>query len=121
MPPLRLDVIALVPQGWGLCQSCEMLMAGAGLSSAPSDRGLEEISPEISSDFRHLSELLLDLSARYGDRLLIRIYNPFSMLGLVRSLRFGVRRYPTFVVAGKTKVTGWQIDVLEEALRAHGL
>jgi len=121
MPPIHLEVIALIPEGWRLCQSCEALIAEAGLGSAPVIRGLEEIPPDLRSDFHRLSGLLLELSARGGDRLQIRIYDPYSLQGLAKSLRYGVRKYPSFIVEGKEKITGWEMDKLEAALSAYGL
>ena len=58
---------------------------------------------------------MLDLSARYGDRVLIRIWDPRSMQGLWKSIRYGVRRYPTFIVAGR-KIGGWDRTQLEQTL-----
>ncbi len=120
MQPIHLEVIALIPEGWGFCQACETLIAEASLSSAPAERGLDEIPADLRSDFQRLSGLLLDLSARGGDRLQIRIYDPWSLPGLVKALRYGVRKYPSFIVQGKEKITGWEIEKLEEALRAYG-
>jgi len=42
MPPVSVDVIAILPEGWGLCNSCELLMARADLDQAPPDRSLDE-------------------------------------------------------------------------------
>lgn len=117
MSPVHLDVIALIPEGWGLCQSCETLMAGAGLAKAPSDRGLDEAPPELRKDFERLSALLLDLSARYGDQLQIHIFDPYSLPGLARAIRYGARRYPTFVISGREKIVGWEVEKLDQALR----
>ena len=116
MPPVSVDVIAVLPEGWGLCNSCELLMARANLDQAPPDRGLDEYPPEWRTDFQSLSALIYDLADRYGDRVLIRIFDPRSWQGLVKALRYGVRRYPTFVVNGRTKIVGWDEGALAHAL-----
>lgn len=116
MPPVTVDVIAPIPEGWGLCQACELMMARADLDQAPPERGLDELPPEWQADFRRLSALIFDLAHRYGDRILIRVYDPRSLQGLVKAVRHGARRYPTFVVAGRTKITGWDVAALEQAL-----
>jgi len=115
VPPVQIDVIAPLPEGWGICLSCEMLMARADLDKAPSERGLEEYPPEWQEDFHRLSDLVLDLAARYGDSILIRIWDPRSLQGLWKSIRYGVRRYPTFIVAGR-KISGWDTVQLEQTL-----
>jgi hypothetical protein len=117
MQPVRVDVIALVPEGWGLCQSCEALLAQADLGQAPPERGLDELPPEWQADFRRLSALIFDLADRYRDQVMIRVYDPRSLPGLVKAIRHGARRYPTFIVAGRTKVVGWDEEGLERAVQ----
>jgi len=113
--PILIEVIALLPEGWGICTSCEMLMAKANLNKAPHERALDEYPPEWQEDFRRLSALILDLAARYGDSILIRLWDPRSLQGLFKSIRYDVRRYPTFVVAGR-KMSGWDTASLEQTL-----
>ncbi len=120
MPPIRVDVIAPVPEGWGLCQACELLMARADLDQAPPERGLDELPPEWQADFQRLSALIFDLAGRYRDRILIRVYDPRSLQGLVKAVRHRARRYPTFVVAGHDRVVGWNDAALEQALVRAG-
>ena len=120
MPPVRVDVIAPVPEGWGLCQSCEMLMARANLGAAPPERGLDEYPPEWQADFQRLSALIFDLADRYRDRVLILVYDPRSLQGMMKAVRHGVRRYPTFVVGGRRKIVGADAAALEHALGAAG-
>jgi len=40
--------------------------------------------------------------------------------GLWKSIRYGVRRYPTFIINGREKVTGWDIAHIESALKVAG-
>jgi hypothetical protein len=115
MTPILVDVIYPVPEGWGICISCEMLMARANLDQAPHERGLDEYPPEWREEFERLSNTILELSARYQDKILIRIWDPRSLQGLWKAIRFGAHRYPTFVIDGRTKLTGWEHD-LDEAL-----
>lgn len=120
MAPVSLDVFYPVPEGWGLCQACEVMLARADLGQAPPQRGLEELPPEWQADFQRLSTLVFDLADRFRDQILIRVYDPRSFPGLLKAIRHGVRRYPTFVVAGRTKIAGWNTDGLLEALAAAG-
>ena len=121
MPIIQVDVISPLPEGWGICLSCEMLMARANLDKAPYERGLDEYPPEWQEDFQHLSDTILSLSAQYADSIMIRIYDPRSLQGLIKAMRHGVHRYPTFIVDGKKKVSGWDLDRLTEILHAKGV
>lgn len=120
MLPIRVEVIAPVPEGWGLCQACELMMARADLDQAPPARGLDDLPPEWQADFRRLSDLIFDLAGRYGDRIEIRVYDPRSLQGMAKALRHRVRRYPTFVIAGREKVIGWDGAALAQALGRAG-
>jgi hypothetical protein len=118
--PVQVDVINPLPEGWGICLTCEMLMAQADLGQAPYERGLEEYPPEWRAEFNRFSDLIMDLSARYADTIMIRIFDPRSLQGLWKSIRYGVRRYPTFIVTGNQKISGWDIAQLEQTLKQSG-
>ena len=97
-------------------------MARANLDQAPHERGLEEYPPEWQAEFQRLSDVILDLATRYQDNILIQIWDPRSLQGLMKSIRYWVRRYPTFIVDGQEKVTGWNVEQLEQhILAASGL
>jgi len=120
MKPVQVEVISPLPEGWGICMSCEMLMARANLDKAPYERGLDEYPPEWQEEFQRLASFVMELAVQYGDRIQIRIWDPRSLQGLAKSLRHGVRRYPTFVVDHRIKITGWDVPGLEQALLAAG-
>ena len=120
MCAVHVDVISPLPEGWGICLSCEMLMARANLDQAPHERGLDEYPPEWQEEFQRLSDVVLGLSDRYQDSILIQIWDPRSLQGLMKSLRYWVRRYPTFIVEGRDKVTGWNVEQLDQHILAAG-
>jgi len=97
-----------------------MLMARANLGQAPHVRGLDEYPPEWQEAFQRLSDVVMDLSDRYQDSILIQIWDPRSLQGLMKSVRYWVRRYPTFIVEGEKKVTGWDVEHLEQLITSAG-
>ena len=120
MLPVNVEVITPLPEGWGICVTCEMLIADADIDKPPHERGLDEYPAEWQEEFQRFSDLVLDLSARYDDTVLIRIFDPRSLQGLWKSIRYGVRRYPTFIINGKKKVAGWDVNQIDTALQAAG-
>jgi hypothetical protein len=72
---------------------------------------------DMLQDHIRLSEWVVELSQRYGPDIEIRVIDPQSGLGLWKSLRYWVRKYPTFIVNGKKKYTGWDKDALERVLQ----
>jgi hypothetical protein len=120
MEPVRVDVIAPLLDGWGMCASCEMLIERARLDEGPSARGMEDYPPEWQADFQRLSTLVIELAGRFGNSVLFRIFDPRSLQGLVKSIRYRVHRYPAFIINGRDKVCGYDAIKLEQALRAAG-
>ncbi len=97
-----------------------MLMARANLDQSPHERGLDEYPPEWREEFERLSDTVFTLANRYGDSILIRLWDPRSLQGLIKSIRYGVRRYPTFIVKGQGKIAGWDTEALERHILAAG-
>jgi hypothetical protein len=120
MTPVQVEVITPLPEGWGICLSCEALIAQAEMDKAPHERGLDEYPPEWQADFQRFSEAILELSLRYGDSVMIRIWDPRSLQGLFKAVRYGIHRYPTFVVGGHRKVVGLEMSQLGQALQEAG-
>ncbi|OGP76967.1 MAG: hypothetical protein A2V86_03255 [Deltaproteobacteria bacterium RBG_16_49_23] len=57
-----------------------------------------------------------ELTRLYKHRLIIRVIDAQSLLGIYKSLRYWFRAYPTFVVEGKETYTGWDKTRLESLL-----
>ena len=95
-------------------------MAHANLDQAPYARGLEEYPLDWQEDFQRLSDTIMVLANRYQSGILIRIWDPRSLQGLWKSIRYGVRRYPAFIVEGRAKVVGWDVAQLDQQIQAAG-
>jgi hypothetical protein len=115
--PVQIDVFYPVPETWGICTTCEMMMAQADLAQAPHERGLDEYPQDWQDDFKRLSSLIYSLADTFQDRVQIKIWDPRSLQGIVRSIRHGVRRYPTFILNDHQKMTGWDKEKLEDYIK----
>ena len=103
-----------------MCITCEMMLAQADLDQPGLARGLEEYPPDWQAEYQRLSELIFDLAKRYQERVKIRVWDPRSLQGMVKSIRYGIRRYPAFVVDGHAKVSGWDQAAVEKLIEASG-
>ena len=117
MKAVRLEVIAPTFQGLGFCTGCELVLSEAGVGEPLATRGLDEYPQEWQDDYQRLTDWVYDLADRYGDQILIKVIDPKSPEGLLKSVRYWVRRYPTWIVNGKVRVVGWDRPALEEALK----
>jgi hypothetical protein len=78
---------------------------------------MQEYPPELLQDHIRLSDWVVELSGRYGAGIQMRVIDPQSALGFFKCLRHRVRKYPTFIVNGKAKYTGWDKQALEVLLQ----
>jgi len=120
MKTIQVDVLMPLPEGWGVCLPCEMLLAQAEVGQDPCERGLDEYPPEWQAEFRSFCGMMFDLSARYGETVLFRIFDPRSLPGLVKAIGHGAHRYPAFLLKGGKKMSGSDLEPLQKALEIAG-
>lgn len=66
-----------------------------------------------------MSDWLVELAHRYGDDLRVKVIDPQSLEGFVKSVRHWVGRYPAFILAGHEEYVGWDEDALDGVLQAR--
>ena len=120
MSTINLEVIAPLAAGMKHCQSCQVFIDDADISKRVQAEELKSYPEEMWRDHAQLSQMVRDLSQRYGDQLRIVMIDPHSPMGLWKSLRYWVRSYPTFIVNGRAKYTGRDLSALESLLNAKG-
>jgi hypothetical protein len=117
MKPICLEVIAPTFRGLGICTVCELVAAEAAVGEHPAERALDEYPQEWQEEVHRLADWVYDLAERYGEGILIKVIDPQSPRGLLKSLRYRVRRYPSWIVDGKLRVVGWDRQALDAALQ----
>jgi len=115
--PVQIDVFYPLPEGWGICTTCEAMMAQADMVQAPYERSMDQLPPDWQEDFKRLSNLIFNLADSYQNRVQIRVWDPRSLQGMWKSIRHGVRRYPTFVLNEHKKISGWDNEKLEQYIQ----
>ena len=120
MRTIDVEVIAHLVSGAKHCQSCQMFLDDAGVAQQVHKEELNSYPEEVWQDYARLSQMVREVSQRYGDQLRIVLIDPYSPMGLWKSVRHWVRTYPTFIVNGQTKYSGWDLSALDSVLRAGG-
>ena len=111
-----LKVPAYVPTDLFHCLHCERLFDAADIGAAVRQETRTSYPSEVLEEADRLAAWLEHLAARYGEQLDIRVVDPQSLKGFFMSLRYWVRRYPTFIVNRRAKYTGWEPAALERLL-----
>jgi hypothetical protein len=115
---LQVEVVAHVLGSMDHCPQCQVFIDGVGVGQQIHRTDLDSYPPDWMQEWQRLSDLILDLAARYPGRLQIKITDAQSPQGLWLALRRGVRRYPTFLVAGE-KYHGFEQSRVEELISRH--
>ncbi len=119
MSHVSVQVIAPVLTNFFHCMHCERVFDQAGIGRQVHQEELEQYPEDAKQEAARLANWLFDLAHRYDDQIHIRVIDPQSPEGLFKSLRYWVRKYPTFIVDGHEKVTGWDQATLDTILQAR--
>ena len=109
MKPLIVEIIAYAPTQYFHCQHCELVWNQAqvdGVKKFHDDAVETSIPPEMMQEYQALSDWVLKTVKHYNRRVTFRVVDAASVEGVWKSLRYGVRKYPAFVIAEKDKLTG---------------
>jgi hypothetical protein len=119
MKPILLEIVTQVLTSYGHCSHCELFFDQAGLDKKFHQKEVNEYPGDLKEEYAKLSEWVKELTRLYKHRLLIKLIDVQSFLGIYKSLRHGIRRYPTFIIEGKEVYTGWDKNQLEGLLDKH--
>jgi len=119
MKPVYIEVITKVLTTYGYCYRCEFIFDQVGINRKFHRREVNEYPDETKEEFLRLSDWIRELARLYKHRILIKVIDAQSPIGLLKSLRHRVWKYPTFIVEGKDKYIGWNTERLEALIDRH--
>jgi hypothetical protein len=119
MKPIRLEIVTKVVTFFDTCRRCQVLFDQAGLDKKIHQKEMEEYPQDLKEEYVKLSDWIRELSRLYKHRLLIKLIDVQSPLGIYKSLRHRIRTYPAFIVEKKETYTGWDKSQLENLLDKH--
>lgn len=119
MAPISVEVIAPVLTDLRHCSHCEVIFAQTEVGRQVHKEVLDEYPRDLKEDFEQLSAWLIELAHRHGDALRIKVIDPQSIEGFLKSVRYWVRRYPAFIIGGCKEYVGWDKAVLDRVLQAR--
>jgi len=115
---LTVEVISHVLSSFDHCSHCQVFLNEAGVGQKIHREDFAAFPPEVREEYDRLLTLLETLAARFGGRVQFRILDAQTIEGLWKSVRYWIRRYPTFLVAGE-KIVGWDADAVARRIEAH--
>lgn len=100
-----------MPESWGLCTTCEAFLSRANLDQSKGEQ-FDAFPPEWMDEFKQTSATILNISERFGSKVLLRIYDPRSFPGIFKAIRYRAFKHPTFIIGGKQKVVGHDEELI---------
>ncbi|MBU2547142.1 MAG: hypothetical protein KKB20_01905 [Proteobacteria bacterium] len=119
LKPVYLEVVSKMLTVFHQFYAGDLLFEDGGLRKKYRNREINEYPDDLKEEVLALSEWIRELSSTYQHRLVIRVIDAQSLLGLYKSIRHRFRQTPTFIVSGKETYTGWDKAVLETILDRH--
>jgi hypothetical protein len=116
MRPILLEIVSKVLTTYNQCRHCEILFDEAGLDQKFYQKEINEYPSDLKEEYLKLSDWIRELRHLYKHRLLIKLIDIQSPLGIYKALRHRIRTYPTFIVEGKETYAGWDKNHLEGLL-----
>ena len=77
-----------------------------GLKEKSDNWDLNEYPEDLKEDYLFLSGWIRELSQKYREKILIKVIDVQSFQGVYKSIRYGIHRYPSFIINKKKKYTG---------------
>ena len=116
MKPILLEIVTKVITSFDQCRRCKILFDQVGFNQKRHQKEMDEYPPDLKEENIRLSDWIRELNRLYKHRLLIRLIDAPSPLGIYKSLRYRIRTYPTFIVEKKETYVGWDKSQLESLL-----
>ena len=109
--PLLVEIIAYAPTAFYHCTHCEVVWHEAGLPRRIHQEQVEASLPaDLTQDYQRISDWVREIFSRHCDRVAIKIIDAASLEGVIKSLRYGVRRYPAVVVDRRSRFPSGALD-----------
>jgi hypothetical protein len=119
MKPVCIEVVSNLFTSLGHCRHCDLLFQESGLGPKVRREDSDAYPPQFHEEWKRLREILQELGRLYRHRIVIRLVDADSPLGLFKALRHRFRRHPTFIVDKQDVYTGWDLNELGNLLDAR--
>ncbi len=117
MEPLLVEVIAYAPTAFYHCTHCEFVWDRVGVGQKIHEDQMASAMPkELTEEYAALSDWVRGVFDRYGTSLVVKVIDAASIEGFWKSLRYGMRKYPAFIVGGKDKYSGSDFARVEQLI-----
>ena len=117
MKPVTVEVLAHAPTAYYHCLHCEFVWHGAGIGESVHREQLDSSLPaDLQAEYDELIRGIRRLVEKYCGQVVVKVVDATSLEGVWKSLKYGTRRLPVFVVDGRDRVFGLRWEDVEAAI-----
>jgi hypothetical protein len=111
--PLLVEIIAYAPTAYYHCTHCEVAWREIGVSNHIHEEQMKSSLPDdLARDYQNISDWVREIFRLHCDGVVVKVIDAASPEGLLKSLRYRVRRYPAVIVDRQQR---FQTRALESA------
>jgi hypothetical protein len=115
--PLTVEIIAYAPTAYYHCTHCEVAWREMGVSNKFHQEQVESSLPsDLAQDYQLVSDWVREVFRKYNDRVVVKVIDAASAEGLLKSLRYGLRRYPGVIVDRKARFSGDEFQAASQEI-----
>lgn len=120
-PLVQVQILAYAPTEFYHCQHCELVwdQIGFGQRWHAEQRRSGLLPPDLEAEYTAISDWVREAFGSYGDRLVVKVVDAASLEGVFKALRYGVRRFPAFIIDRQERIVGFDRERLDKALAAR--
>jgi hypothetical protein len=117
MTPVILEVVAPMLSSVEMsCRGCGLIMDTLGLKKQDRQACTAGYPEDWKEAVEHLAAWIAEISRLYRHRILIRVIDAQSPMGLWKQIRHRVFKFPAFIVNKKKTYIGWNPRELESVI-----
>jgi hypothetical protein len=115
-PRAHIEILAYAPTEFYHCQHCEIVWGHIGLGERlHREQRATALPADLQAEYAAISDWVARAFDRYGDKLTVRVVDAASIEGLIKSIRYRVRRFPAFITGG-IRIVGFDAARIESAV-----
>jgi hypothetical protein len=105
--PLWIEIIAYAPTAYYHCMHCEVAWREIGVDNRIHDEQVSSSLPvELLHEYQSISDWVNEIFQRHGNLLIVKVIDAASPEGLLKSLRYRLKHYPSIIVDHQAQYTG---------------
>ena len=115
--PLLVEIVAYAPTSFYHCTHCEVVWREVDF-----DRGIRKeqvasaLPADVAQEYQAVSDWVRKLFQVYCDQVIVKVIDAASIEGFWKTLRYGLRHYPSVMIGSKRISMGTNFSAAEEEL-----